>query len=234
VEGAALRPFFISRRTTLQTWLHFGLKGLPVPTLTLLWLATTATVQQGRMIKHYLHAVQHVSDIDTRSEDLGKEAISSREYWSVQQYLILAEFIWTHHLSYKVEICGIDLFDLVPTLLRDLRTALEDSAGSSKYQNARLWALFIGSHAERLASKSRRPQRPVTSSKQDRDNDGSQQSSEDLEYDGCWFSTSLALHLRCMSLATWKEVSKVLQAFNYADVIRPLGEDLLAEVLNRQ
>lgn len=229
VKGIQLRSFFLSRRTTLQTWLYFGLQGVQVPTVVMLWLATTATLQQGRMIKYYLQTLNQVNDQAHRSEKCGDEVLN-QDYWYAQQYLILAEFLWTHHLSYKVEICGIDIFDVVPTLLTRLREALEHNHEASQYRNARLYALFIGSHTEHLAADAREKRTKVDFHKQ---GDGLYTLANELSsgQDERWFRTRLARHIRDMDLTSWPDIFTILDRFNYADVIYPLGEDLLADVL---
>ncbi|EXJ69807.1 uncharacterized protein A1O5_06878 [Cladophialophora psammophila CBS 110553] len=262
VEGAELKAFFISRRTTLQTWLHYGLNGLPVPPLIMLWLTTTACLQQGRMIKHYIQAVHKVIQGMSPSSASGEkdgDSVEGKEYWYTQQYLILAEFVWTHHLSYKVEVCGIDLFDMVPTQLKNLRAALERAEDlsrdlthhcSPKYQNARLWALFIGAHAEWLKSKSKqKTSEPFSPSHKDllemnqaekkspraikcsRDNENYDWESY-REISNRWFSTRLARQVRDMKMSIWEDVYPVLRGFNYADVIQPLGEEVFNQAMD--
>ncbi len=232
VEGAELRAFFISRRTTLQTWLHFGLKGLAVSPLIMLWLATTATVQQGRMIKHYQYAVHQTSDASHSDDEDCERQQPDLSYWYTQQHLILAEFIWTHHTSYKVEISGVDLFDLRPTLLGKLRAALEHDLQSSKYQHARLWALFVGAHIEWSSSRSRRLRSTIPPHKQtESDQVGDEKHKDQRQCEDQWFQHTFAALARQMNLATWPQVRRIMQGFNHADIIQPLGERLLDEVL---
>ncbi|ETI24281.1 hypothetical protein G647_03650 [Cladophialophora carrionii CBS 160.54] len=233
VEGMDLRAFFVSRRTTLQTWLYFGLRGMPVSPLIMLWLSTTASVHQGRMIKHYLHAVCQVSEETCCHGEKSKRATSDVQCWYVQQYLILAEFIWTHHTSYKVEICGVDLFDVVPTLLRKLRAALEHDLDSSKYQNARVWALFVGAHTEWSIPKAKQPGSRAALSDEQNTRDENQKPEDYSKNDSRWFHCRLAIQIRQMGLTKWTEVRNIFQGFNHADVISPLGEKLINEVLGR-
>jgi hypothetical protein len=233
VEGVEMKAFFISRRTTLQTWLHFGLKGMPVPPLILLWLATTATVQQGRMIKHYQHAVSKAGEETCCGGEESKRDGPGVQYWYAQQYLILAEFIWTHHTSYKVEICGVDLFDVAPTLLRRLREALEHDLYSSKYRSARVWALFIGAHTELSRSKSKPPGSQATLRHQQNARCDSQKPEDNIKAEGRWFQCRLANEVQQMGLTTWPEVRNILHGFNHADILSPLGEKLLNEVFDR-
>ncbi|OAG45237.1 hypothetical protein AYO21_00585 [Fonsecaea monophora] len=259
VEGEELKAFFISRRTTLQTWLLYGLNGLPTPPLIMLWLTTTACLQQGRMIKHYIRAIHEVihrtslSPVRAESEDGSAEQI---EYWYTQQYLILAEFLWTHHSSYKVEVCGINLFDMVPTQLKNLRAALQHAensgwsstpGGLSKYRNARLWALFIGAHAELLKStqemrssatssnkilhKSRHGKEVTPAfAKCSRNVNYCDPGSHGDVYDR-WFEIELAHQVRDMGLSAWEEVYLILRRFNYADVIQPFGEEVYCNAM---
>ncbi|KIX99378.1 uncharacterized protein Z520_04954 [Fonsecaea multimorphosa CBS 102226] len=261
VEGEELKAFFVSRRTTLQTWLLYGLSGRPTPPLIMLWLTTTACLQQGRMLKHYIRAVHEAKESASLSSREGGGGCSAApvEYWYTQQYLILAEFLWTHHLSYKVEVGGIDLFDMVPTQLKNLRAALQNAedAGpgpgprhSSKYRNARLWALFIGAHAELLRSKSmqktssselssnkallnKNHEKKETPSFVKYRNDAKYGGSEGYEETSDrWFETHFAHQLRDMELSEWKDVYSVLKGFNYADIIKPLGEEIFNNAMN--
>ncbi|EXJ60863.1 hypothetical protein A1O7_05016 [Cladophialophora yegresii CBS 114405] len=233
VEGADLRAFFVSRRTTLQTWLYFGVRGMPVSPLIMLWLSTTASVQQGRMIKHYLNAVRQASEQTCCNGEKSKRDSSDVQCWYVQQYLILAEFIWTHHTSYKVEICGVDLFDVVPTLLRKLRAALEHDLDSSKYQNARVWALFIGAHTEWSILLTKQRGRQATLSHLQNTGEGNEKPEDYSQDDARWFQCRLAIQVRQMGLTEWIEVRNVLKGFNHADIIPPPGEKLVNEVLTR-
>ncbi|KIW92772.1 uncharacterized protein Z519_06621 [Cladophialophora bantiana CBS 173.52] len=225
VESAELKAFFISTRTTLQTWLHYGLNGVPVPPLIMPRLTTTACLQQGRMIKHY---IQDVHNPSPAGGEEGGDSVERKEYWYTQQYLILAEFLWTHHLSYRVEVCGIDLFDMVPTQLKNLRAALERAEDlnrdlahscSPKYRNARLWALFIGAHAEWSKSKSKqKTSEPSSPSNKDllEMNQVERKSphfikcsrdfknydwESDREIGNRWFSTRLARQVRDMKMS---------------------------------
>ncbi|KIW68241.1 hypothetical protein PV04_04198 [Phialophora macrospora] len=233
VEGVELKGFFVSRRTTLQTWLYFGLNGVPVTPLIMLWLSTTSTVQQGRMLKHYQHAIYQAKKATCCDGDESERDRPDVQYWYAQQYLILAEFIWTHHMSYKVEVCGVDLFDVAPTLLRRLREALEHDLDSSKYRNARVWALFIGAHTELSRSKSKPRASPATLRHQRNARSDSQKPGDDINGEGQWFHCRLATQIRQMGLTTWPEVHNILQGFNHADILAPLGEKLFEDVLDR-
>ncbi|OQV10233.1 hypothetical protein CLAIMM_14261 [Cladophialophora immunda] len=261
VEGGDLQAFFVSRRTTLQTWLLYGLNGLPTPPLIILWLTTTACLQQGRMIKHYTRAVHEAIQCTSPSSAKGEAedgSVEQAEYWYTQQYLILAEFLWTHHLSYKVEVCGIDLFDMVPTQLRNLRAALQhaEESGrglgrhlSSKYRNARLWALFIGAHAEFSKSKSKREMAnsALPSTEVVHNNNHQKEAPAFIkcvktvkhcdpdsheELSDRWFETQLSRQIQDMGLSTWPDVYFVLRGFNYADIIQPLGEEIFNKAMN--
>ncbi|OAP57680.1 hypothetical protein AYL99_08418 [Fonsecaea erecta] len=253
LEGEEIKAFFISRRTTLKTWLLYGLNGRPAPPLIMLWLATSACLQQGRMIKHYIRAVQETEQsTSSPSSKGGGDSAEKLEFWYTQQFLVLAEFLWTHHLSFKVEVCGVDLFDMVPTQLKNLRSALQNAedlgrgakpGGSSKYRNARLWALFLGAHAEWLK---RNPKKKISKSAPSPDKSLLNRNHKDEsptflrdckdvkfstsesyeETDDRWFEKQLARQLRDMGLSIWKDVYSILRGFNYADIIRPLGEEI--------
>lgn len=124
--------------------------------------------------------------------------------------LSLAALYWIRSIGGSLIIRGIDVYNSQKPILKKLRGALnkaqEDPANADevRYQNARLWALFIGAQAEQ-------------SWKQDD-----------------WYCANLSLLGKQMGLTTWPSIKEVLKRFLYTDMIQPHGSTWYETIISQE
>ena len=188
VESDFLHQVFITRREHVEVWKQ-RTTAAGISPLMYAWLATVNSIHQGQLIKHALDAMDMAERVS---------AGSAGRLWA-EVYLSLAGLYWIRSIGGSMIICGVDIYDSQRPILEKLRMALTNAkesqtkAHAAKYENARLWALFIGAQAEQGWK------RPG------------------------WFCDNLFLHGKQMGLDTWASVQEVLKRFLYTDMLPPHG-----------
>ena len=163
----------------------------------MIWDSSRDLLSLGRFINHYINT-KHLINHGIVSENLQGQLL-------VQQYLAVAAVWLVKSLNLNPVVLGVPIFDAAPVLLPALRASLEKSDNLpyvscwQRYENARLWALYVGAMAEQAF--------PLAG------------------IDPCqqWFNARLAEHAVRMELYTWKAVKLVLLGFLYNDRIPPNG-----------
>jgi hypothetical protein len=190
VESDFLQQIFITRREHFEVWKQ-RTTAAGISPLMYAWLATVNSIHQGQLIQHALDAM-----------DMARKAENAGRLWA-EVYLSLAALYWIRSIGGSMIIRGVDIYDSQRPILEKLRRALtsaqesQTKADEVKYENARLWALFIGAQAEQGW---RRPG---------------------------WFCDNLFLLGKetGFGLGTWASVQQVLKRFLYTDMLPPHGSN---------
>jgi hypothetical protein len=207
IDNPKLRTLFIERRESLAVWLvQCGSDEESEHSSALLgWLQVRVYLHQGRLVNLFLHAEAQYKG------GLPPELMNSL---ACQGYLSLATLLYLRSISFNAEVRGMRLFDATKIILVNMQEMLECSEGPEspnyeKYENARLWALYVGASAELFMGM--RPERRG------------------------WFTTHLAkkaVQLGLNGENAWDKVRSVLIGFLYTDLMHPDGEEWFEKVLD--
>ncbi|KIW11765.1 hypothetical protein PV08_09037 [Exophiala spinifera] len=149
-----------------------------------------AVLFHSRMIHHYLKVAEQLRN--SRLSDAKAEQLTT------QQYLALAAAQLRRHVGMTPKIFGVYIYDS-SALIMALKHALQASdavsrrMSSTKYRNAKLWALYVGALAETATSST------------------NECSSEH------WFNKMLADTAIAMNIRSWDKLQAVLEGFLYYD-----------------
>ncbi|KIX95943.1 uncharacterized protein Z520_08198 [Fonsecaea multimorphosa CBS 102226] len=149
-----------------------------------------AVLFHSRMIDHYLKIADQLRN--SRLSDAEAEQLVT------QQYLALAAAQLRRHVGMTPKIFGVYIYDS-SRLLMALKNALQAGdvvsrrISSTKYRNAKLWALCIGALAETAAG------------------------STNKNPSGHWFNKSLANTAVAMEICSWDKLQPILEGFLYYD-----------------
>ena len=103
-------------------------------------------LHQGRLVNFFLQAK-------------AKSKSCPPELWSqvyCTGYISLATLLYIRSISFTTKVCGVRLFVVTACILAGLREMLllcenVQLAHFAKYENARLWAVYVGASAEYFA-----------------------------------------------------------------------------------
>ncbi|KIW69987.1 hypothetical protein PV04_02299 [Phialophora macrospora] len=206
IDNPRLRTLFIERRESLAVWLaQRGSDDESEHSSALLgWLQVRVYLHQGRLVNFFLHAEAQYKG------GLPPELMNSL---ACQGYLSLATLLYIRSISFNAEVHGMRLFDATKTILVNMQEMLVCSErpefpNYGKYENARLWALYVGASAELFMGM--RPERRG------------------------WFTVHLAKKAVQLGLEggnAWDKVTSVLKGFLYNDLMHPDGEKWFKKVL---
>jgi hypothetical protein len=166
-------------------------------------------VSLARLLHHYLDAES------LRGKHTLNPTMAGRA--QVQAYISLAAILWVRHVAtgdnYNAD--G-DINQAVTTEILDtLRARVEESdwmvsKEMQGYDNARLWAIYVGAYLERaLVAR-------TLSCYSDSEN---------------WFNVRLADQARAMGLISWESVRERLLLFLHTDVLQPHGSSWFPQLM---
>lgn len=200
-----LRSIFLLRRESLFYWMNPPLTKEKHDTLILTyhaWLVGRGSMIHGRMLQYYLTIRKHGGP-------------HSSAYVESQIYLCLATLCWSRCLIADFVMNGKRLFDTNDVLLGRLRTELLRSSakpgnpeGPCKYQNARLWALYVGAYLEQRNALLPSPTDTRGANKRSNPSQG-------------WFNARFAAQAQTMGLLSWLQIQPVLEKFLFLDRLQP-------------
>jgi hypothetical protein len=170
------------------------------PTLTL-WLIVRALLHLGSLINLYLDY-----------EIILQSPLASSQETRVQAYLSLAVVYYLRLLRFNKVLYGVRLYERGLNMDAVLRRMITKETmcfdfNSSKYENARLWAFYVGAVAEQM------PLRDL------------------VEPTTAWFNVNLAAQARKMQLLSWQTIQHVLERFLYNDDMQPHGSQWFNKTL---
>ena len=125
----------------------------------------------------------------------------------------MATLLYIRSISFNATVRGVRLLDATTNILTNMQEMLESSehpelSNYEKYENARLWALYVGASAELFMGEA--PERTG------------------------WFTSRFAekaIKLKLDDENAWDKVRRVLRGFLYTDLMHPNGEDWFRRVL---
>lgn len=156
-----------------------------------------AVLFHSRMIDHYLRVAEQLRRNNSRTRSLSDAEV---EQLHTQQHLALAAAQLRRHIGMTPKIFGVYIYDSSP-LIMALKHALQASdvvsrrIASTKYRNAKLWALYVGAIAETAAAAGSTNKNPS----------------------GHWFNKTLASTAVAMKIRSWDELQPILKRFLYYD-----------------
>ncbi|KAJ9605879.1 hypothetical protein H2200_009728 [Cladophialophora chaetospira] len=206
IDNPKLRALFIERRESLAVWLvqNGAVEGSEDSSALLNWLQVRVYLHQAQLINLFLQA-------ETRYKaGFTSELINTS---ACQAYLSLATLLYIRSISFNATVHGVRLLDATATILTNMQEALvcsetPRSHNYEQYENARLWALYVGASAELFMGKG--PDRRG------------------------WFTINFgrkAVRLGLDGDNSWDKVRKVLRGFLYTDLMHPDGEEWFRRVL---
>ena len=209
VDDPTLQHVFVDRRETAYLFISSATQKQEIPqsTLVLAWIAYRAIVSQGRMITFFLEKKGRLV-----APNLTEEAKDSLYAY---QYTALAALYITRHWSFSNSILGEPMFRAAPKILAALREVLEQSdrwpGGPSfhKYNNARLWALYVGAVGEQVLGKQ----------------------SSGSAFSEMWFHRKMAEQAYVLDVTTWDAAKTIFMGFLYTELIPPNGKDWFEKTL---
>ncbi|KIW84826.1 hypothetical protein Z517_00214 [Fonsecaea pedrosoi CBS 271.37] len=225
IDNPRLRTLLIERRESLAVWLFQNGSGLGTTdedssashtTAALMgWLLVRVYLHQGQLVNLFLQAKEAIDVRNTNTSETPRSVNSVL----CQGYLALATLLYIRAISFNGTVGGVRLFDATPTILANMRELLQLSERSpdtvpdhEKYENARLWALYVGATAE---------------SSMDTD----MKLEEEEARRAGWFTTHLATKAIRLGLVRWDDVRNILMGFLYTDTMHPDGMDWFSRVL---
>ncbi|EXJ66692.1 uncharacterized protein A1O5_10363 [Cladophialophora psammophila CBS 110553] len=220
VDNPGLRTLFIERRESLVVWLFqtgsSDDESARHSTSLMGWLLVRVYLHQGRLVNFFLEAKarHHVVANPPHPNHHPPPSPAHLIHPTLcQGYIALAMLLYIRSISFNATVCGVRLFDATSTILFNMRELLElsecmnpESPEYKRYENARLWALYVGASAE--WSMDMKP-----------------------EESGCWFMTHFATKAVKLGMAAWDEVRTVLRGFLYTDLMHPDGEEWFSRML---
>ncbi|OAL33203.1 hypothetical protein AYO20_07520 [Fonsecaea nubica] len=235
IDNPRLRILLIERRESLAVWLFqngsdAGLGSDEEPsashiTTTALmgWLLVRVYLHQGQLVNLFLQAKEA---IDVRNTNTNiSETPRSVNSVLCQGYIALATLLYIRAISFNGTVCGVRLFDATPTILANMRELLQLSERSpdtvtdhERYENARLWALYVGATAE---------------SSVDTDTKLEEEEEEEEAPRAGWFTTHFAAKAIRLGLVRWDDVRNVLTGFLYTDTMHPDSAEWFSRALHR-
>jgi hypothetical protein len=206
IDNPKLRVLFVERRESLAVWLAQSRSDEQSDhSVALLgWLQARVYLHQGRLINFFLQA-----DAQYKA-GMPPMLINSL---ACQGYVSLATLLYIRSISFNATVHGVRLFDATRTILMSMQEMLEvseapDASNYERYENARLWALYVGASAEIFMGM-----RPM---------------------DRGWFTINFAakaVKLQLNGEKGWDKVRQVLRGFLYTDLMHPNGEQWYEGVL---
>jgi hypothetical protein len=202
IDDPELQEIFTARRQGLYHWVSSAtqMKEVENSQIILAWIVFRAVISQGKMIKYYLK-----KNAELEATNSGEEK-EDGQY--AQVYLALAAIYLTRLISFNNTVLGTPMFDAGPNILARLRERLEDSdrlpGGLSfhRYNNARLWAFYVGAFGEQLNATMKK-----------------------TEEEPCeqWFNRKLAEQAYIMDALRWEQAREIFKGFLYTDLLPPSG-----------
>ena len=192
ISDKTLRDLFVCRREIDAVWIYLAANGIMHSLLLGVWLAVRNILQSASLIHFYLDTIDA-----TRSPPTDPNKLRA------QSYLALAALYFSRITRFSPTINGVRLYDAAPMISTQLRLLLmqeEEKLSDqecSRFQNARLWALYVGAQAEQMPIRNR-PE-PITA----------------------WFNTNFAVQARRMGLLSWQAVRVILEGFIFSDLLQP-------------
>ncbi|KIW88468.1 uncharacterized protein Z519_11037 [Cladophialophora bantiana CBS 173.52] len=219
VDNPGLRTLFIERRESLAVWLFqtgsSGDESARHSTSLMGWLLVRVYLHQGRLVNFFLEAkARHHVNANPPHPHPPSPHPHLIHPTLCQGYISLGTLLYMRSISFNATVCGVRLFDATSTILSNMRELLElsesmnpNSPEYKRYENPRLWALYVGASAE--WSMGMKP-----------------------EDTGCWFMTHFATKAVNLGVAAWDEVRTVLRGFLYTDFLHPDGEEWFSRMLS--
>ena len=209
IDNLTLQKLFIDRRETAYLFISSAAQKEEIPqsTLVLAWITYRAIVSQGRMITFYLSKKGRLA-----APGLTDEA---KDGLYAHQYIALAALYITRHWSFSNNVLGEPMFRAGPNIIAALQDILERSdcwpGGPSfhKYNNARLWALYVGAVGERVNSRQ----------------------ATDADLTKMWFHRRMAEQAYVLNVTTWDAAKTIFMGFLYTDLIPPSGKEWFEKTL---
>lgn len=203
IDDTELQEIFTNRRKGMEHWVSSATQEHEVEhsQIILAWIVFRGVISQGKMIKFYLKKEEELSTPNLTEDK------KDRLYAHI--YIALAAVYMTRLWSFSNTVLGVPLFDAGPNILAKLRTTLEDSdrlpGGPTFHQfnNARLWAFYVGAFGEQLDAMTGRSKRDPYKQ---------------------WFNMRLAEQAYITDVKTWKQAREIFRGFLYTDLLPPNGE----------
>jgi hypothetical protein len=187
ISNKTLRDLFVCRREISAVWMYLTANGIMHSLLLGVWFAVRSILQSASLVHYYLDTIDA-----TRSPPTDPNKLRA------QSYLALAALYFSRITRFSPTINGVRLYDAGPVISTQLRLLLmQGEEECSRFQNARLWALYVGAQAEQMPLRNR-PE-PTTA----------------------WFNTNFAVQARRMGLLSWQAVRVILERFIFSDLLQP-------------
>jgi len=207
IDSSFLRKIFVLQREDLAVWREASHRSEGLSPILFTWFASRHSMHQVRLVTYALDSMDAARRATAagRSEFLYKEA-----------YLALAVIYWTRLIAGNDCIRGVEIFDTKKPILNLMGCLLDrhrvefELSGSSKYANARLWALYLGAQAEHHHQHS---------------------GTRDTDPAKGWFSTQFSLQAIRMGLSRWESVRDVLDGFLDGDLVEPHGAQFVPRLI---
>ena len=164
----------------------------------MMWLLPRSTINQCRNIDYSL---------DLMEDPYLSNILSPEDLWT-QAYVCLAALCNCHIQAGSITkpvLAGVVLYDTLTVGLEGLRNAIVQSdristiEGRHKNKNALLWALFVGTCAERVPSKH----------------------SEIRDFRLSWFNARFRTHAVSMGLSRWGDIERIVTEFPFSLICVP-------------
>jgi len=206
MDHPRLRAIFVERRENLALWIASNVPKATAEHSSALvdLLKLRIALHQGRLVNLYIEAktIYEARRVPERDDSI-----------LCQAYLSLATLAQIRSLNISVVVCGVRLFDSTRKLLANMQVMLElsEKSGSpeyEKYENARLWALYVGASVEMINGI--------------------------LPDERSWFTVHFARKAVDLGLGSehgWNKVREVLRGFLFSDMVHPDGKEWYAKVL---
>jgi hypothetical protein len=175
------------------------------------WIAFRGQITQAMTMKYHLQKMEDLKVPDHT------EAVRDRLY--TQAYLSLAKIYIARLHSMNQAVLGVPMFNANPNILARLRRLLEESdrlpGGPSfhKYNNARLWALYIGAFGEQHEYLAKRTKAEPTEQ---------------------WFNLRLAEQCYIMDVRSWAQAKPIFEGFLQNEILPPNGAMWFDRTISRQ
>jgi hypothetical protein len=222
LDSEPLRTIFVQYRQALWLWTQPNPVADEDGWAASHWVLGRSYINQGRLVNYFLDVRQTLGMLGFRqATSTSITKITHDElFWYTQSCLALGMLYFLAPLGGDPSISGQPLLPTCKTLLLHLRATMAmvlrawvDLSGESEpdllheFQNAHLWALFLGAQGEQRDSKTY------------------------PDPTKAWFNRALGSFLTRIRMSSWEMIREKLTLFIYSDFIMPNGSDWVWKVM---